>query len=48
MPTKYVNELEEQVFVKYLFQFLEDAIRRKVDVRKMLEIVEKDHKIAQI
>ena len=42
------NTLEEEVFVKYLFQFLEDAIRRKVDVRKMLEIVEKDHKIAQI
>ena len=47
MPTKYVNELEEQVFLQYLFKFLEDAIRRKVDVRKMLEIAERDHKIAQ-
>lgn len=46
MQTKYVNELEEKVFVQYLFQFLEDAIRRNVDVRKMLEIVERDHKIA--
>ena len=45
--TKYVRELEEEVFVKYLFQFLEDALRRNVDVRKMLEIAERDHKIAQ-